>query len=210
VPVTGNSRIYLPLVSNGICPPVVYSNNFEETVGPEWSNTSTDITPTGRRFLGQFGNETVSLALSFLCLASHTSLSLSFDLFIIRSWDGNTTYDPRFGTVGPDIWSLNLQGEPTVWQTTFTNWWQYNYRQAYPGAYPGSDYAAFTGAAEVNSLGYTFWDGNKYADQDSVYHLSFVFPHTASSLAFNFSASGLQSLADESWGIDNIEVIANR
>jgi hypothetical protein len=36
---------------------IVYFNDFESGAGPEWSNTTTDITPVGaRRFLGQFGN----------------------------------------------------------------------------------------------------------------------------------------------------------
>jgi hypothetical protein len=38
----------------------VYSNDFEGVVGPEWSNTSTDVTPKGaRRFLGRFGNDAI-------------------------------------------------------------------------------------------------------------------------------------------------------
>jgi len=73
-----------------------YFNNFEGAVGSEWSNTSTDITPVkARRFLGQFGNETVSLALAGL--PSHEYLTVSFDLFLIRSWDGNVTHwDQKF------------------------------------------------------------------------------------------------------------------
>ena len=39
---------------------VVYENDFEKTVGREWSLPITDTTPKGARgFLGQFGRETV-------------------------------------------------------------------------------------------------------------------------------------------------------
>jgi hypothetical protein len=209
IPVTGSHRIYLPSVSRNVCTSSgTYRDDFEAPVGSEWSSASTDTTPSGRRFLGQFGNQTVSLTLT--CLPAHTSVSLTLDLFIIRSWDGNTTTDPRFGAVGPDVWSLTLKDSPTTWQTTFTNWEIYDFRQAYPSTYPGGDYAPYTGAVEKNSLGYTIKAGNDFIAQDAVYHLSFAFPHSAASLVFNFSASGLQPLADEGWGIDNIGVIANR
>ena len=62
---------------------LVYSNDFEGEVGPEWSDTVTDITPIGaRRFLGKFGSESVSLTLGGL--PAHGSLTISFDLFIIH------------------------------------------------------------------------------------------------------------------------------
>ena len=39
---------------------VLYSNDFEGTVGNEWSHTSIDTTPIGNRnFLGEFNPETV-------------------------------------------------------------------------------------------------------------------------------------------------------
>ncbi len=43
---------------------VVYENDFEKTVGQEWSKRTLEFTPKeGRRFLGQFGSETVQLML---------------------------------------------------------------------------------------------------------------------------------------------------
>lgn len=44
---------------------------------------------------------------------------------------------------------------------------------------------------------------------DSVYNLSFAGPHSAGSLVFNFSASNLQGIEDESWGLDNVRVEVN-
>jgi len=42
---------------------------------------------------------------------------------------------------------------------------------------------------------------------ESVYHLSFSFPHTARSVTLNFSGGpGLTSVGDESWGLDNVTV----
>jgi len=78
--------------------------------------------------------------------------------------------------------------------------------QAYPDNYPSGQHAALTGASEVGSLGYirTAQEGNK----DSVYDLSFSFPHSDNTLKLNFSALGLQPIADESWGLDNVVVTA--
>src|SRR5574341_678389 len=151
---------------------LAYSNDFEGGVGPEWSPTITDATPTHRRFLGQFGNDTVSLVLTGL--PSHTALTMCFDLFVIRSWDGNIALHPvTGGTIGPDVWDLSLLSGPTLRHTTFTNW--PDFRQAYPGSYPGADYAAGTGVRESNSLGYTY-EGKL---QDSVYRLQATFPHSS-------------------------------
>src|SRR5574337_608688 len=83
--------------------PVVYRNGFEGAVGPEWSNASVDTTPSGRRFLGQFGNDTVTLTLA--CLPAHRQVILSFDLYVIRSWVGNIIINPvSGGTIGPNVW----------------------------------------------------------------------------------------------------------
>lgn len=165
-----------------------YINSFDGVVGAEWSNTSTDVTPVGeRKFLGQLGNDSVSLTLSNLL--PHTEIRVSFDLLVIQSWDGNDT------TVGPDIWDLSVQDSSTLLHTTFSK----GQRQAYPDPYPGGDHPARTGVTEYNTLGYSYYG-------DAVYHLSYTFPHSASSLVLNFSASGLQGLSDESWGLDNVNV----
>jgi len=169
----------------------VYTNDFEGAVGSEWSNTSTNTTPVGaRRFLGQFSNQTVSLTLTGL--PPHEKVSVLFDLYIIRTWDGNRT------DYGPDIWDLSVGGGPTLLHTTFINIGPASsYRQAYPDPFPGGSNPPRTCVFENNALGYT---------PDAVYRLEFDFPHSTGSLVLNFSASRLQPLWDESWGIDNVRV----
>src|SRR5688572_10858426 len=111
---------------------VVYSNDFEGTVGPEWSRTNTERTPVGDRgFLGQFGAETVTLSLNNL--PPHSQLTVSFDLFLLRSWDGSG--EDEFG---PDTWSLAVDGGPRLIHTSFsfpgytTSW------QSFPGQFPSA------------------------------------------------------------------------
>jgi len=166
-------------------------------VGPEWSDTSTDITPAGARtFLGQFGYDTVSLTLTSVPAGN---ITVSFDLFIILTWDGNGD-----NGCGPDVFELGVSGfaDPLL-RTTFTTFGHSGTWQAYPGVYPGSEYDPDTGAAEVDTLGYL---RNGEIPMDAVYNLSFAFAHAGGPLVLNFSASGLQGIGDESWGLDNVRV----
>ena len=174
----------------------VYFNDFEEAV-EEWSNYDTDVTPIGQRgFLGQFGNTTVSLNLTDL--PAHAAVTVSFDLFIIRSWDGNN----QETFYGPDIWELKVRNGLTLLSTTFSNG---DSAQSYPDSYPGGEYPGYSGSSEQNTLGY--WHPLDWFEQDAVYQLSFTFEHSTDSLILDFSASGLQGVSDESWGLDNVRVI---
>lgn len=172
----------------------VYENDFEGEVGSEWSNTSLDFTPIGaRKFLGQFGNETVTLTLN--SLPTHNSITLLLNLFIIRSWDGSWI-DP---VLGPDIWELSHSGGSILLHTTFRNTGWPGVTQAYPDNYPDGMHSSRTGSTENMTLGYDFYG-------DAVYNLSFTFPHDSETLTLDFSASGLQEVTDESWGIGYISV----
>jgi serine/threonine protein kinase len=187
--------------------PTPYVNDFEGSAGPEWSKNKTSRSPTGRSFLGDFGNETVRLTLQNL--PSHSTVRLSFDLYILRSWDGN---GPPQNTNGPDLWTLDVPGIRTLLRTTFCNATPVDTntptnvevcRQAYPDVYGGQTHPPRDGADEINTLGYLFTN----VTMDSVYNLSFSFSHTGPSLTLDFSAEKLQPLDDESWGLDNVEVI---
>jgi formylglycine-generating enzyme required for sulfatase activity len=180
--------------------PFPYVAEFEGVVGPEWSHRQTEVTPLGnRRFLGQFGNDTVTLILNGL--PPHRAVTVSLDLFVINSWDGNWT------SAGPDTWDLGVNGGLTLLHSSFLNGpYGDGYPmtlQSYPDNYPSGEHPARTGATENNTLGYT-WDG--VGGMDSVYHLTFNFFHTANGVALNFSGNGLEDLYNESWGVDNVMV----
>lgn len=183
----------------------IYVNDFESGATAGWSSSALDTAPAGRKFLGQFstGNNTVSLTLP--ALPAHSDLVVAFDVYAIRSWDGNAG-----GCCGPDAFELRADGvaNPVLLRTTFSN--DHPVTSAAGQAYPGPDpsYPPRTGAAEVNTLGYTI------ADQfipgpipmDAVYRLQAHFPHTAGSVTLTFSSSLAQGLLDESWGLDNVAV----
>jgi hypothetical protein len=142
----------------------VYFEDFEDTGAAlsEWSSTTTSVTPTdSRRFLGDFGNQTVTLSLEDL--PSHDKLVVAFDLFILRSWDGDGDQADPPGSGTPDLWSIAVDGVE-VFETTFKQGTSNS--QAFPvdvdkgEAYPGE-----TAAVEVNTLGYT----DHGHDADAVY-----------------------------------------
>jgi hypothetical protein len=169
---------------------VFYINDFESTPANwlEWSLPIQATTPIGaRKFLGIFDNDTATLTLSGL--PAHTNATVSFDLFILESWDGNNT------GYGPDYWKVSYDGT-TLLNTTFQI--ESFGQQSYPGNYFSSNLPR-QGAAENNSLGYTGWG-------DSVYQLSFTFPHSGSSLVLDFQGYNLQGWPDEGWGLDNFRV----
>jgi hypothetical protein len=173
------------------------------------SDPITSTTPSGLTFLGEYGNQEITITLKGL--PAHSRVTVSFDLFILRSWDGNQVYWPAqfaqispqsaLGQIGPDIWRLTANAQ-TLLNTTFANWNELGFRQAYPGTYPGGDYPARTGAVYPNSLGYMFGE----YQQDSVYRMSYTFSDSQSTLVLSFAGIGLQAISDESWGLDNLKV----
>lgn len=155
----------------------------------EWSSAPTAVTPTGERFLGAF--ERAAVALTLADLPAHAAVTLTFDLYVIGSWDGNAGED-----IGPDIFNVSHSGDQTLLNTTFSNY-PGEHDQAYPGSYPGANNPGQTGASAVGTLGYAL---------DATYALSFTFAHTADALQIKFAGVGLQGDGDEVWGLDNVTV----
>ena len=193
---------------------VVYENAFEsgtETtatgVSATWSDATTGTTPSGRKFRGDYGNQAVTLSLSGL--PASAAVSVTFDLYVIRSWDGNGPSN------GPDRWSLTSGTGPsavTLLNETFDNTSgvpaDSKFRQSYGGRGRTGEFLPETGVSEENKLGYTF-NFSKTGVQpiDTTYAMAYEFVAEADGTAvLTFAGSGLQSLADESWGLDNVAV----
>ena len=178
---------------------IVYENDFDLPVGNEWSDDRRASTPIGNdQFLGRFGGEPA--ALDLVDLPEHCSVTVSFQLYVIGSWEGSVG-----SKAGADIFDVNasVPGDccpvENLLHTTFANC-DCKF-QAYPDTYPNVHRPGLTGAAEVDSLGY---------DQDAVYDLSFTFFHDRPDLRVTFAGSpNLEELANESWGLDNIVVEIN-
>jgi len=186
---------------------IVYQNDFSGGADASWTDQTISSIPNttvfkSPKFLGEFAKQTVSQTLNNL--PQHGNVTVDFDLFIIRSMDGNATNPIQ----GPDIWSLTANGLPTpLVNTTFSNivpnaalGFPEGYFQAYPGDYPGGSFPYQTGATLTNKLGYV------YAGTvlDAVYHITRKFPHSGSSLTLNYTSAQTQAIADESWGLKNV------
>jgi hypothetical protein len=171
---------------------IAYYNDFENSAGKEWSHNKIEISPTGRKFLGQFRNDEVILNLTNL--SEHTEIRVIFELYIIRSWDGN---------INPDSWQFKVDGQPLL-LTTFDNQDYYSdHSQAYPDNYGEGSHPPRTGAKENNTLGYEF----DHRQMDAIYLFSFTIPHSLTKLELTFTANGLTpDLSDEGWGIDNVAI----
>jgi hypothetical protein len=181
----------------------VMVSQASSTLNPDQATTS----PGGQSFLGEFGNE--QFQAGWNGDQEYNFVHAILDVYILRSWDGNQTSDllpPELrapdGVVGPDRWSLSINGA-TVINTTFSNWSYLPYRQSFPCWAPGGSYAPQTGSVAANSLGYTF---GPYA-MDSTYHFDLYHPTNNNHGAWvQAEASGLQPKTDESWGLDNIYI----
>ena len=181
----------------------VYANDFQAGSTSGFSSNSVSTTPgsvahTADKFLGEFGNTSVTLGLTGL--AAHTTATVAFDLYMIRSMDG----DGQFGG-STDGWSLNVGGGPTLLSTNFANFpgnTQSFQSQAVPNA---GGQSPQTGATEKQTLGYLF-NGNP---MDAVYHFSYTFANSGSALNLIFAGTPNEPIDNESWGLDNVTVKTN-
>jgi hypothetical protein len=178
-----------PTHSGSYDPPVV--TNVESPAGK-------------RRFLGEFGGPRLdptartrvrqAVELTLQDLPPHQRAKVSFDLLILKSWDGSS---PQYG---PDRWSLKVKGGPTLLETTFSNNPKLDSDRSFQD-YPAPNSRPQSGAVAVQKLGYRFFG-------DSTYHLEFSFPHAAGTLTLEFAGDLFEGkgTADESWGLDDVRV----
>jgi RHS repeat-associated protein len=172
-----------PLTGDVLLP--VYTTDFEEDIGPEWSRVDTLNSPVSSRFLGRFGNETVALGLNKL--PPHSKLRLVWDLDVIDGWDGE-------GSPGPDYFGFTIGGHlQSSWEYTFRNAQGIASPQSYPGT-PTVGISNFVGNASL---------------PDSIYRsLQFDFAHTNDDLTLEFFGRNLEAIGNESWGLDNVRLLA--
>lgn len=212
---------------------VLYANDFETTVGTEWSSSSifgwglqqTPSADVGGGFLGYFGgNNTTTLTLTGLPTGLST-LTLEFDAYLMWSWDGEDTRPVDGIPRGPDRFGFRsgAGGSSATEQS-----WSFSHGSAATGpqSFCGDSpapCAPTTGAVSRYTLGYRFeivpteedLDTTGAAPMDSVYRFAWTTPHDGSATAsFTFFSAGLQvrpdlplPYLDEAWGLDNVRII---
>lgn len=213
---TAMSSISVVCPSEELCtaPDGIYSNDFN-TSSPGaagWSNYKISTTPNGtQNFLGEFGNHTEYFDYVDTDPYGHVKIILTFDFYAIRSWDGDRVWNIQDNVlIGPDIFMVNVlddsrQVSQPLLYSTFSNFSPRDsipgITQSYPDRYRAAEWDPKTGAMAINSLGYVF-----NGPRDSTYRFMFVFSHTSPNIHLSFGDGGLQSLSDESWGIDNFTI----
>jgi hypothetical protein len=180
-----------------------------------WDLIQTDTAPLDNRiFLGQFGEQEVTLSLAEL--PSHDSISIAFDFYAINTWDGNIN-DTVADNASPDIFALDVDGTDTLIYATFTNNPGIGEFQSFPSNYPlngnnPTNNPPGTGALTTNQLGFPDTDGMEswgFGPEDAEYHLTYTFANSNDSVKFNFLGGMLNPgspLSDESWGLDSVIV----
>lgn len=195
--------------------PVRYFNSSTPKEGAqlEAPKVATSDSPNGReRYLGPFGGprlaentkdfnrtrveQTIQLKLEKV--PAHHSITVSFDLYVLSSWDGN---NPHYG---PDRWSLAVDGGPRLLDTTFSNNPKTGAYDLSNQDYPKKNSKFQTNAAAVNTLGSKFFG-------DSTYKLSYTFEHSGKELVLNFTSDLFEGKGtdDEAWGLDNVKVVVH-
>jgi hypothetical protein len=184
---------------------VLYEENFsdfDKDLKLVWSNPKAEVTPKGNtRFLGQFGAESVRLTLDKL--PPHKTVTVKFDLYILKTWDGDNPGD------GPDVWGLKLEDSMDLINTTFTLGNTIMQKFACKSGEETTPACMVAGArgplgAVINSLG--------IPPGDSVYKIKRTFAHDRSFLMLTFFGDLKEYLPEnrqignESWGLDNVRV----
>ncbi len=176
---------------------VIYSNDFESgVIGAEWStNTYTSNAANFTRFNGRYspGYTVLSLAYPNITPPINTiggdpQFRVTFDFYAIDSWDGNGSTSIAPSLMGPDRFSVKVNGTTRL-SHTFSNM---------PGV-TQSFRAPDVGPAHL---------GYNSGFLDSIYRgitVDFsVAPGTP--IVIRWEDLGLEGLTYESWGIDNVTV----
>jgi len=184
----------------------VYHNDFETN---DLTNITNGVISTYNHsaVLGQYNNGNFILTLNNL--PKHDIITITFDLYIHDSWDGNKTAPD-----GPDIWRMFINGDPFI-NTTFSNApcskGNFCSPQSYPNDYPNDNNNPRAGAYRVNLPGVCSWKTDP--NGTTLYKISKTFKNSESKLVLQCVDKLVQTntddpKCDESWSVDNISVKA--
>ena len=170
------------------------------------------------KFIGRLDNHKINLIVP----NGGSAYDISYDLYIIGSWDGNGKQSGK--QYGVDIWENSIACSPTgpavatLLRTTFSN--QKTVQQSFPHTYldGGGSNKAGDGSFAIDALGYVN-DPTSHTPQfqsfgDTWYKLHFTGLNPCGAgnpiyLQFSVPNATLQSNYDESWGVDNVHIMTD-
>ncbi|MEM8671343.1 MAG: PEP-CTERM sorting domain-containing protein [Planctomycetota bacterium] len=185
---------------------VIFSEDFENSVAPEFTFTSATFlgrTPTQGYSAHGFGswmlrngqpNAITTLTLNGL--DPHSSIDLGFSLGIIDSWDGSPN-----SSVSPDIFNVAVNGT-VIFSESFDNF------SALEQSYVAPAGVTLASRVPLGFGGGIFVDSAYDMSNDPTFS---NIAHSSSSLTISWftSGAGIQQFSDESWSIDNVVVSIN-
>lgn len=167
---------------------VPYLTDFEAGVGPEWTvpQWSTTETLGFTRFTGRFDNSPQTLVLTNL--VPGVAYTLGFDFYALDSLDGGSIN-------GGDLFNVAINSV-NVFQNTFDN---YN-------SEPPNGSQTYPGRPDEGRANFGFTPGFV----DAIYrNIQINFTASNSFAAISFYGQNLQTVDDESWGLDNVSVVTS-
>jgi hypothetical protein len=188
--------------------PVVLSESFDNGIASvsSWNLNTLTSSPGSAKmastgFLGRLLNEEVSLNIP----SGMTSVTVSFDLYIIGTWDGAGQQG-----YGGDWWQIEVSRDggatrQNVFHTSFSN--QATKPQHFPKQVTDGTSPSDKDAFATNLLGYPKASG-KFDVGDAIYKLKYTIsnPGGGPLVLYFHTTTPLQDLNDESWGLDNVVV----
>ena len=179
------------------------------------SNADVVTAPSGERFLGRFVETRTDAVLT--APVGYSKYALSFTLYIIGSWDGKGK-QAQSGTFDANVMEIGYRcgDNPTltpIFATTFSN--QLTVQQDYPLGFGLGGNKAATGSVAKEELNYRSQPDSSYtvpfrSFSDVTYRMTFSGAHSCGSSPISFvwgtSAPLQQSMFDESWGVDEVNI----
>jgi hypothetical protein len=190
-------------VSNQV---VVYNNDFESG---NLSNISEGVISqfNGSAVLGNYNKGYFILTLNNL--PKHDLITISFDLYIHDTWDGN-----KLPPDGPDLWEMDVDRNSFI-SASFSNdpciYGNFCNPQSYPLDYPNNYNNPKTGAYRTDLPG--FCSKVNVPNWTTQYKITKTFKHTNNTLMLQCIDKLVQTntpnpKCDESWSVDNINIQA--
>jgi hypothetical protein len=184
----------------------VYYNDFETG---DLSNISNGVISqfNGSAVLGRYNKGYFILTVNNL--PKHDLISISFDLYIHDTWDGNKPPPD-----GPDIWEMLVDGNPYI-NATFSNdpcaAGNFCSPQSYPFNYPNSYNNPKTGAYRTDLPGACIMAG--VPNWTTQYKIVNTFTHSNNTVILQcldklVQTNSADPICDESWSVDNIKIQA--
>jgi hypothetical protein len=185
---------------------VVYNNTFESNnLSGIKDGTITQFNNTS--VLGQYNNGGFTLNVNDL--PKHHLITITFDLYIHDSWDGN-----KLSPDGPDIWKMLINGNTFI-DASFSNLecstGDFCPPQSYPLNYPNNYSNPKTGAYRTDLPGVCHLATSP--NGTTLYKIEKTFKHSDHTLLLQCLDKLVQTnlpnpKCDESWSVDNIIIKA--